>query len=213
MTGAPTDRDAARAGAGAAAVLMGGPRPDAYLPTVHALRRAYPLLPIFVGDPDPGRLSMLVGAGAVARPADSLGQLVNEVWDECRIHVLVLQSTVLVARGGLDAAVVLVEADLSVATVSFLSNAAGPLSFPHRNHPIYHQVEGLDEHGITEALRTPPVLPPAPIAAASGPAVLLSSYARSAIGPLIEDPDARSPVVIADFSLRGRRRGFFDMLD
>ncbi|HVF12973.1 MAG TPA: glycosyltransferase [Acidimicrobiales bacterium] len=217
MTGPPTDRDAAGAGAegvaGAVAVLMGGPRPDAYLPAVQALRRAYPLVPIFAGDPDPGRLSALVEGGAVARPAESLGQLINEVWDECRTHVLVLQSTVLVARGGLDAAIALVEADLSVATVSFLSNAAGPLSFPHRNHPIYHQVEGLDEHGISERLRSPPAIPPAPIAAATGPAVLLSSYARSAIGPLIEDPDARSPVVIADFSLRGRRRGFFDMLD
>ncbi|MEA2931640.1 MAG: hypothetical protein QOI56_425 [Actinomycetota bacterium] len=197
----------------AVAVLLAGPRPETHLPSVQALRRAYPGMRIFVGGPDPDRLSALAGAGAVARRADSLGQLVNEVWDECRTNVLVLQSTVLVARGGLDTAIELVEGDLSVSTVSFLSNAAGPLSFPYRNHPIYHQVEGLDEHGITAALRTAPVLPPAPIAMATGPAVLLSSYARSAVGPLLDDPDLRTPAVVAEYSLRGRRRGFFDMLD
>ena len=100
-----------------------------------------------------------------------------------------------------------------MATVSFLSNAAGPLSFPYRNHPIYHQVEGLDEDAITAALRATPELLPAPIAVATGPAVLLSSYARSAIGPLREGGDVGSAAVVADFSLRGRRRGFIDVVD
>jgi glycosyltransferase involved in cell wall biosynthesis len=198
---------------GAVAVLLAGPRADAHLPTVRALRRAYPLLQIMAGTADPARLEVLADAGAVVRRADSLAQLVNEVWEECRTHILVLQSTTLVPSGGLDAAIELVDRDLSVATVSFLSNAAGRLSFPYRNHPVYHQIEGHDEARISDALRAAPPLLPAPIAVATGPAILLSSYARSAIGPLFEGPDVRSPAVLADFSLRGRRRGFVDMLD
>lgn len=198
---------------GIVAVLLAGPRPETHLPTVRLLLRAYPSLPFFAGGPDPAQLSALTAAGAMYRRANSLGQLVNEVWDEFRAHILVLQSTALVPSGGLDAAVALLGRDLSVATVSFLSNAAGPLSFPYRNHPVYHQVEGLDEQGITHLLRAAPALLPAPIAVAAGPAVLLSSYARSAVGPVLESPDVGSPAVIADFSLRGRRRGFVDMLD
>ena len=50
--------------------------------------------------------------------------------------------------------------DTRVAAVSFLSNAAGHLSFPHRNRPTQYSLEGHDETTLTRLLRgSEPLLP------------------------------------------------------
>ena len=100
-----------------------------------------------------------------------------------------------------------------MATVSFLSNAGGPLSFPY-GHPVANQPEGLDEDAITARLRgEPPALLAAPVASASGPATLLSSYALSAVGDVLDDAGLSPLAAIADFSLRARRRGFVNVAE
>ena len=45
------------------------------------------------------------------------------------------------------------DGDARVAAVSFLSNAAGHLSFPHRNRPTQYSLEGHDETTLTRLLR------------------------------------------------------------
>ncbi|MGH9181519.1 MAG: glycosyltransferase, partial [Acidimicrobiales bacterium] len=102
---------------------------------------------------------------------------------------------------------------LHVATVSFFANQAAFLSFPHRNQGVSHQIESLDTDSVTRMLRTPPALPPAPVPYATGPAVLVSAFALSAVGPLSEDPFLRPVAMLADFSLRARARGFVDVVD
>ena len=60
-------------------------------------------------------------------------------------------------------------------SVSFLSNAAGHLSFPQQNEPTQYSLEGHDETTLTRLLRTSePRLDPAPIAAPAGAATLVS---------------------------------------
>ena len=60
-------------------------------------------------------------------------------------------------------------------SVSFLSNAAGHLSFPQTNRPTQYSLEGHDETTLTRLLRaSEPRLEPAPIAAPAGGATLVS---------------------------------------
>ena len=99
----PGTFDELDAGPGVVAVLLAGARATRHLPTLLSLRRAYPRLRVFAGASDPLDVARLVEAGAIARQADSIGQLANEVWEECRCHVLVLQATTLVPMGALDA--------------------------------------------------------------------------------------------------------------
>ena len=124
----------------------------------------------------------------------------NRVSEERRCHVLVVSGAVEVPSRFLDRAAAMVDGDPRIATVSFFCNDAGFLSFP-----------GDDAETVTQALRTRgPELAPSPIPFAIGPAVLVSASAFSAVGPLL-DVDLGEALV--DFSLRGRRRGFFDCLD
>ena len=184
-----------------------------FLPTVLALRRVHPGLRVLVGAPDPTTLAPLTDAGATPVTASTLAGFVDAVWREYRCHVFAVDQPVLVSPGFLGPALVALD-DPRVASVSFLANAAGFLSFPHRNNPVSHQVESLDESSIALRLRsTPPAGAPVPIAVPGGCAVLLSRHAMSAVGPLEETPTGRVELAVADWSLRARRRGFQDLLD
>lgn len=197
------------------AVLHTLGRAEAWLPTVVSLGQARPGIPVVAGGPDETALAPLVAKGAVARVADSLPALVNQVWAEHRCHLVVISDTAVLPRHALDRALELVDDDLQTATVSFLCNAAGFLSFPYRHRPVSHQITdvgGLDEEAVTTRLRVGrPTLDPVAVPFAVGPAVVLSSFAMSAVGPLCED--VRADVAVADFSLRGRRKGFVDVVD
>ena len=196
------------------AVVFARGRADSYVPTVASLRRCHPDLAVIAGSTDPHALAPLVELGASTVTADSASSLVNQAWDQHRSHILVITDTAVFPGAFLDPALRAVTGDMSVGTVSFLCNAASFLSFPFRNTPVSHQVESLDEESITRLLReTAPHLPPAPVPFCAGPAVLLSAFALSAVGPMADVADLRAAVALADFSLRGRQRGFLDVVD
>ena len=199
---------------GTVAVVFSGGSAGDYVPTVASLRRAHPGLDVVVGTPAPTDAAPLTALGALVEPAGSVSELVNRVWTQRRCHVLVVTDTAVFPSGALDLAWPVLDADMRIATVSFLCNAAAFLSFPHRNRAVSHQVESFDEESITRLLRTTrPVQVPAPIPFAAGPAVLLSSFALSAVGALAEVGEHRASVALADFSLRARRKGFLDVLE
>ena len=192
-------------GPAVAAVFVSGPAED-HLPTVTSLRREVPVL---VGGPNPEAYGVLAGDGVTVAEAQSIGALVGQARRAGAGHVLAVSAPTSFPAAALAPALALLDGQLSVATVSFLSNAAGRLSFPHLGHPVAHQPEGLDEDAVTTRLRRiRPDQLPAPLACAEGPAVLLSGYALSAVGDPCDHTDA-----IADFSLRARRRGFVNVVD
>lgn len=130
---------------------------------------------------------------------DGLVAAANRVWEERRCHVLLVGDTVEFPDRALDPAIALVEADPRAGTVSFLGDG-----FPSPG-------AGLDAGQVTRTLRaTSPELRPSPIPFATGPAVLVSSSAFSAVGPLA---GAATAEALVDFSVRGRRRGFLSLLD
>jgi glycosyltransferase involved in cell wall biosynthesis len=148
--------------------------------SAEALRRSHPELPVEVAAPD----------GLVAAA--------NRVWDERRCHVVVIAEAVELPDRALDPAIALAGADPRVGTVSFLGDG-----FP--------APASDDAAAVTRTLRvTGPALRPSPVPFAAGPAVLVSSSAFSAVGPLA---GAGAAEALVDFSLRGRRRGFISLLD
>ncbi|MEO6120913.1 MAG: glycosyltransferase [Acidimicrobiales bacterium] len=195
------------------AVLFAGERPELYAPTVVSLRRACPGVVVLAGAAD-GDIGPLVAVGAKPAQAGSWAELVNQTWAQRRSHVLAVTDTVIFPTGVLDRAVPILDAWLHLATVSFFANLAAFLSFPHRNQGVSHQIESLDEEAVTRLLRSRgPELGPAPVPYAAGPAVLLSHFALSAVGPLTEDASLRPGAALADFSLRARAKGFVDVVD
>lgn len=196
------------------AALFAGDRPELYGPTVASLRRACPSVGVFAGAVD-GDVGPLSGLGAKPVAAPSLPSLVNGLWEQGRCHVLVVSGTAVLPSGAVERATAIVDRGLHVATVSFFGNLSAFLSFPHRNHGVSHQIESLDEEAITRLLReTPPELVPPPVPFATGPVVLVSAFALSAVGPLADvAPPLRAGAALADFSLRARQRGFVDLVD
>lgn len=211
MTG-PGGRSSVTAGAPMAVVFVTGPAED-HLPTVTSLQRAHAGLTILAGSPRPGACAPLTACGATVVDAASMGALVAEARRRGAGHVLAVSSPTSFPPAALTPALALLDEHLSIATVSFLSNAGGMLSFPY-GHPVAHQAEGLDEEAITARLRgTAPALLPAPVAYAPGPATLLSGNALSAAGPPLDDACVSPLAAVADFSLRARRRGFVNVVD
>lgn len=195
-----------------AAVFVSG-RAEEHLPTVTSLRREVPVL---VGGRRPEAYAVLAGDGVTVVGATGMGDLVRQARAAGAGHVLAVPVPTSFPAGALAPGLSLLDDQLSVATVSFLSNAAGRLSFPHLGHPVAHQPEGLDEDAVTARLRRiRPDQLPAPVACAGGPAVLLSGYALSAVGEPCDHADAGpwSFAAIVDFSLRARRRGFVNVVD
>ena len=184
-----------------------------HLPAVVSLRRAHPGLRILCGAPDPTRVAPLVEAGVETMMAESTGAVVNHAWQAHGAHVLVLDGYVTFPSPGVAAAVAIADEDLRVASVSLLSNAAGWLSFPLRNTPAVQLPPGLDEEVVTRRLRTPPAVAPVPIPMATGPAVLLSSTALSALAPLVGLAGVTPDITVAEFSARARLKGFVDVCD
>lgn len=185
-----------------------------WAPTVASLRRAHPDMPVVVGAPVAAAVEPLAALGATLSTATSLSDLVSRVWAEHRCHVLVVTDAAVFPPAVLAPAMTLLASDMRIATVSFLCNAAAFLSFPTRNTSMSHQIESFDEQSITRVLRTTaPDQLPAPVPFCAGPAVLLSSFAISAVGAPADVGDHRSALALADFSLRGRSRGFLDVVD
>ena len=106
-------------------------------------------------------------------------------------------------------------ADPRVGTVSFLSNAAGGFSFPHRNTGTPFHIEGHDELSLTRILRkkkqdgeglTPVQLP-------DGAMVLVSRAMWDVCGQLDDYGTNNLALALADLSMRASKRGFANYLD
>jgi hypothetical protein len=200
-------------GPAVAAVFVSGLAED-HLPTVGSLRRAHGDVAILVGGPSPEAYGALAGEAVRIVAVPTIGDLVRQAREAGAGHVLAVSCPTAFPAAALTPALALLDDQLSVATVSFLANAGGQLSFPHLGHPVAHQPEGLDEDAVTTRLRgTRPEQLPAPVASAEGPAVLLSAYALSAVGDPVDDAGVSPFAAIADFSLRARRRGFVNVVD
>jgi glycosyltransferase involved in cell wall biosynthesis len=146
--------------------------------------------------------------------AQSLAEVINYVWKRGGDHILAVGDPVITPPAFLDRAITAIRDDMRVATVSFLSNAAGHLSFPTRNAPSVRGIDGADEVVITRRLRSKaPESALAPIAFPGGAIVLVSSHALGVVGHMTPTRSGSMDAMLEDFSLRLRRRGFVDLLD
>jgi glycosyltransferase involved in cell wall biosynthesis len=114
----------------------------------------------------------------------------------------------------LDRAIAWMRDDPRIATISFLSNAAGYLSFPYRNTPVAHGIGGHDEGSVTQVLRTlEPDQGPVPLPMPSGQVVLINRAVLSTVGGFDSALDSNAREAVAELALRASRRGFQHRLD
>lgn len=195
------------------AALFASRWPERLLPTVISLRTALPGVQLVLGGPNLGTSGNPLPVDEVVT-AQSVAELINCLWGRSGDHILAVGDTVIAPPAFLDRALTAVQDDMRVATVSFLSNSAGHLSFPMRNAPSVRGIDGTDEAVITRRLRsTAPESALAPIALPGGSVVLVSSYALGAVGGMTSQQFGSMDSMLADFSLRARSRGFIDVLD
>jgi glycosyltransferase involved in cell wall biosynthesis len=211
--GSRLSRGAAQDAEVVCAVFVSGPV-EPWVSTLASIRKELPRTRTVVGSPDPSPLVEHVLPTVEQRVAHSVAQFVNELHDAYPFaHIFLLAWPVVLPPDPLDIALGLADADLRCSCVCFFSNAAGYLSFPHRDSPSIHQIDDLDEQMITRKLRhAGDDLPPVAIPYATGPAVLLTSQGLSVTGPF---PD-RGPDIefaLAEHSCRARCHGMIDYLD
>ena len=207
------------------AVLFVAQSPDRYLVAVRSLLERT-TLPVRVGVlyPQDGPRFDGLGERVSWRTVGSVAELINTEMAGVRSGtvdlgpgvdaVVVIDDAVLFPPNPFAAAQLWLETDVRIATVSFLSNAADFLSFPIRNASQDRPPDRLDEESITRRLRTKgPPAEPAPIVHATGAVVVIGAAAFGAIGELRAPHSARFDAAIADFSARGRAKGFVDVVD
>lgn len=146
----------------------------------------------------------------VDRFSDALVAAAHEV-DE---PLLVMTAPVLLPAVGLEPALSAMTADARIAMVSFLSNAAGYLSFPYRDHPTPYSITGHDETSLTRRLRElDPAMRPAPITVPAGAACLVSPHAVTMVEGPHPNFDGEPEASLMDLALRSQRRGLKTVLD
>lgn len=144
----------------------------------------------------------------------SPGSLVTEALSQRFNQVLLVTEPVVMPKDVLELASEWVASDPRFATVSFLSNSAGYLSFPYRNteHPV--GTPGHNETTLTHRLRSiKPLQPPVPISVPEGGAILIGASALHAAGGLDEKFHSSPRIQAVEFALRASRRGFISYLD
>ena len=206
------------------AVLFVGQSPDRYLVSVRSLLDQT-TLPVTVGVlyPQDGPCFDGLSERVTWRTCGSVAELVNTEMAGLRkssaganaaMGIVVVDDAVLLPPDAFVTAQDWLALDARIATVSFLSNAADFLSFPVRNAPQDRPIDRHDERSITRLLRTldPPV-EPTPIVHATGSVVVIGAAAFGAIGELRAPHSARFDAAIADYSARGRAKGFVDVVD
>ena len=208
-----SDRTAAVERLPAVAALFVRPAQAQHMMTsVWALRAAG--IHIVAGCPNGEELMAYRELGCEGVRAISPADLINQTWELYHLPVLAVADAVSLPDNFLGRALQLVADDLRVATVSFLSNDAGLLSFPVRNEPSPQPPEGNDATSVSRRLRElSPHGPPTPIPTAAGAAVLFSTSALGAVGGAIPGPHSELAGTLADFSVRARSRGFVHLLD
>jgi glycosyltransferase involved in cell wall biosynthesis len=185
-----------------------------WLTTIAAVRRLAPELEVVVGAPVDSSLDDR-SAQCEVRTLSTLSQLVDSVHlSHPGAHILVIAWPAVLPPKPLGVALEIADSDLRCSSVSFFSNAAAYLSFPHRDAPSIHQIDDLDEQMITRRLRASlDDLPPVSIPYATGPAVLLTSQGLSVVGPFPDHGPDRLELALAEYSCRARCHGMIDYLD
>ncbi|HEY5335760.1 MAG TPA: glycosyltransferase [Mycobacteriales bacterium] len=187
---------------------------EPWVSTLVALRRVEPDVEVVVGTPDTSTMRRLAAYDAELRRADNAGQLVNAVHrEQPDAHILLITWPTVLPPDPLRPALALADSDLRCASVSFFCNAAGYLSFPHRDRPSIHQIDDLDEQSITRRLRHNVDLHPVSIPYATGPAVLLTAQGLSVIGTFPELAADDREFAVAWYSGDTRSHGMIDYLD
>ncbi|MEO5834482.1 MAG: glycosyltransferase [Nakamurella sp.] len=127
--------------------------------------------------------------------------------------VLMVTGPVVVPPDAFGPALGFLDSGAQIASVSFVSNNAGYLSFPNRNNPVGLLPVGHDEVSLTAGLRASARRTgPAPIAVPAGAAVLIPGVVARTMGGLdaaIADLDT----AVLEFGLRAVSRGFLHVLD
>lgn len=105
--------------------------------------------------------------------------------------------------------------DPRIGTVSFLSNAAGGFSFPHRNNGTPFGIDGHDEVSLTRLLRKrrKDDEGPAPVQLPDGAMVLVNRNMWGVCGDLDCHGSENLALSLANLALRGSKRGFNNYLD
>lgn len=217
MTGLNDSRQDDEAGVGVLAVIQG--RPAEWVDSLRTLRElnARVVQPIRVASLDlAGARKYLASDGVQILDEWALSSAARRFLEDREQidSLLVVLAPVSVSPDLLNNALTWLGTDPRIATVSFLSNAAGPYSFPFRNTPTPYPLKGLDERGVTRMLRN--TRPPAgcvPIAMPAGSAVLVSRAALGVLGAFDAELDANPAESLAEFALRASRRGFQHRLD
>ncbi|HEY5851874.1 MAG TPA: glycosyltransferase [Lysobacter sp.] len=128
--------------------------------------------------------------------------------------ILLVTAPVSVPTALLDRSVRWIQDDPRIATVSFLSNAAGYLSFPYRNTASSFSISGHDENSLTRSLRQlAPDSGMVPVAVPAGSALLLNAGVMRAVGGPDATYDDQTKVSVTEYALRCARRGFQHLLD
>lgn len=183
--------DAART----AALIWDRTRTEAWSASLSSLRSVGGLQPIILDE------------------SSSFSAAVQSAFDAGAASLLVLTAPVLVPSGILDFGAAWMREDPRIATVSFLTNAPGALSFPIRDSEVIQDLGDDTAHAVTEKLRNVSHLGRVHITIPQGGAVLLSRSAFSLCGGLLPEFDDGPELAIADFALRAARRGLFTLLD
>jgi glycosyltransferase involved in cell wall biosynthesis len=186
-----------------------------WITTLSALRRSAPELEIVVGAPAESALHAVSSDEFEVRTLPTMGQLVNSVHQSHPgAHILLIAWPSILPPKPLLIAHEIADSDLRCASVSFFSNAAGYLSFPHRDAPSIHQIDDLDEQMITRRVRAArDDLSPVSIPYATGPAVLLTSQGLSVVGTFPDHGGDELELALAEYSSRARCHGMIDYLD
>ena len=196
------------------AVFGNGPEAP-WITTMASLRRSAPELEVVVGASEESSLQGRSSDEFEVRTIGSMGQLVDSVHrSHPGAHILLIAWPSVLPPELLQVALNLADSDLRCSSVSFFSNAAGYLSFPHRDAPSIHQIDDLDEQMITWRLRNSVEdLPPVSIPYATGAAVLLTAQGLSVVGNFPDHGPDNLELAIAEYSCRARCHGMIDYLD
>ena len=129
-------------------------------------------------------------------------------------QVLFVLEPIALSRDALDRAVAWMADDPRFGTVSFLSNAAGYLSFPYRNTQVPVPPAGYNETTLTKRLRErSPESGPVPIPTPEGGAILVSKSALMTSGGVEDWYDGDPFMAVVELGVRASRRGFNNFLD
>ena len=189
-------------------------RPERWIETFRSACKIGRAADVTVALPENNQDINLEPFHSVGIRAKGLPEAVEKIFLSGFQQILVIWSPIVMPLNGLDRAVAWMNADPRIGTVSFLSNSAGYLSFPHHNTEVSGCIEGHNEQTLTAALRkTGPDQGAVPIPVCEGGAIVIGRSAFSVAGGLMHIGDDNPHLILAEFALRASRRGFISVLD